>query len=251
MKPPLKDIQQRFNQASQTYDGVAIVQQYAAHFLVDRMLIDNHFEPKTIFDVGTGTGYVAYLLSLLFKEAHFYLNDIADKMLNVCQNKLASLSHVHYLLGDVRTVKQASYDLVISNLAIQWIDDLTTIIPFLNHQTTHTFAFSALLNGTFNEWKQILSLYQPFEILDYPTLDQLLQVCQSNKRRNQIFEYACMDIPLSFPSAMAFMRYLKLLGASAAARSAHSHHLKKLIQCHSNSLTVTYKIFFGIFRHIK
>jgi len=59
-----------------------------------------------------------------------------------------------------------------------------------------------------------------------------------------------MDFPLSFENPVSFMRYLKSLGASAPGNLVHLSNLKKLLKAEAQSLTVTYKIFFGIFRRM-
>jgi malonyl-CoA O-methyltransferase len=59
-----------------------------------------------------------------------------------------------------------------------------------------------------------------------------------------------MDCPLSFENPVSFMRYLRSLGASEPRNLVHLSNLKKLIKAEAQSLTVTYKIFFGMFRRI-
>ena len=84
-------IQNNFNKASTSYDFVATIQKQAALFLVEKVLESKIKRPKTILDLGTGTGYITEFLLKSFPNSAYLLNDIADKMLEVCKSKF-----VHY-----------------------------------------------------------------------------------------------------------------------------------------------------------
>lgn len=246
----LKQIQVRFNKASKSYDDVAWIQKDAAEFLVDKLLKYQNFIPRTVLDVGTGTGYIPELLLEKFPKSSFYLNDIALAMLEVCKAKFAKTQNIYYLPGDMLELDADFYDCVISNLALQWSTDLQYAINFLHSQSSNIFAFSTLLDGTFEEWHNIISEYQSTKILDYPKAEELISLCNKLKRNGQDFEFWLMDFPLSFKNPVSFMRYLKSLGASAPGNLIHLSNLKKLLKAEAQSLTVTYKIFFGIFRRV-
>jgi malonyl-CoA O-methyltransferase len=80
-------IQTQFNKASQSYDDVATIQKKAAYYLVNELLKYYPIIPKTVLDIGTGTGYVPELLLPKYTSCAFYLNDNAQNMLDVCQVK--------------------------------------------------------------------------------------------------------------------------------------------------------------------
>jgi malonyl-CoA O-methyltransferase len=246
----LKQIQTRFNKASKSYDDVAWVQKDAAEFLVDKLLKYQNFIPQTVLDVGTGTGYITELLLEKFPKSSFYLNDIATEMLEVCKAKFAKTQNIYYLPGDMLELDADLYDCVISNLALQWSTDLQYAINLLHSKSSNIFAFSTLLDGTFAEWSHIINQYQSTQILNYPKAEELISLCNKLKRNDQDFEYWLMDCPLSFENPVSFMRYLRSLGASAPGNLVHLSNLKKLIKAEAQSLTVTYKIFFGMFRRI-
>ena len=250
MVEQLKQIQTRFNKASKSYNDVAWVQKDAAEFLVDKLLKYQNFIPRTVLDVGTGTAYIPELLLKKFPTSSFYLNDIALEMLEVCKAKFAKNQNIYYLPGNMLELDADLYDCIISNLALQWTPDLQYAINFLNSKSTNVFAFSTLLDGTFAEWSHLINRYQSIQILDYPQAEELISLCNKLKRNYQDFEYWLMDCPLSFENPVSFMRYLKSLGASAPGNLVHLSNIKKLLKAEAQSLTVTYKIFFGIFRRI-
>lgn len=246
----LYKIQTRFNKASKSYDDVAWVQKYAAEFLVNKLLKLKNFIPQTVLDVGAGTGYISELLLGKFPKSSFYLNDIADEMLQVCKTKFAKDTNIYYLQGDMLKLDADVYDCVITNLALQWASDLEYAINFLHSKSSNIFAFSTLLDGTFEEWENIINRYQSTQILDYPKAEELISFCNKLKKIDQTFEFWLMDFPLSFDNPANFMRYLALLGASASSNLVYLSNIKKLLKEQDQSLTVTYKIFFGIFKGV-
>ena len=243
-------IETRFNKASKSYDDVAWVQKNAAEFLVDKLLKHQSFIPKTVLDLGSGTGYIPELLVKEFPKTSFYLNDIADQMLKVCKAKFAKDKNIYYLPGDMMRLNADIYECIISNLSLQWVANLEDALRFFHAKSSNIFAFSTLLDETFKEWENVINQYQPIAILNYPKAAELINLCNKLKKHDQIFEFWLMDVPLSFDSPVSFMRYLKLLGASASGKLVHSYNLKKLLKTECQSLTVTYKIFFGIFRKV-
>ena len=78
-----------FNKASHSYDTVAHIQRHAAEFLVGKLLALSNCVPKTILDLGTGTGYIPELLLLKYPDSSYYLNDIAYEMLERCRVKFS------------------------------------------------------------------------------------------------------------------------------------------------------------------
>ena len=246
----LKQLQTRFNKASKSYDDVAWAQKDAAEFLVDKLLKYQNFIPQTVLDVGTGTGYIPEFLLEKFPKSSFYLNDIADEMLDVCKAKFAKTQNIYYLPGDMLELDADLYECVISNLALQWAPDLQYAINFLHSKSSNIFAFSTLLDGTFEEWSHIINRYQSIQILNYPKAEEIIRLCNKLKKNDQDFEFWLMDYPLSFDNPVSFMRYLQSLGAAAPGNLMHLSNLKKLLKVDAQSLVVTYKIFFGIFRMI-
>jgi malonyl-CoA O-methyltransferase len=140
----LKQIQTCFNKASKSYDDVACVQRDAAEFLVDKLLEYQDFIPRTVLDVGTGTGYIPELLLEKFPKASFYLNDIALEMLEVCKAKFAKTQNIYYLPGDMLGLNADLYDCVISNLALQWSTDLQYAISFLHSKSSNILSLCSI-----------------------------------------------------------------------------------------------------------
>ncbi|MGI2299477.1 methyltransferase domain-containing protein [Candidatus Cardinium hertigii] len=144
-------IQRNFNRASPSYDAVASIQKKCATHLVG--CLKNHFptcHPDTILDLGTGTGYIPEILLYSFPETKFTLNDLSSTMLDTVKKKLPS-KKVTYILGDMELQDFDFHDLITSNLALQWVDDLyKTIRKFYEKSRFllfHPYWMAHLVNG--------------------------------------------------------------------------------------------------------
>jgi malonyl-CoA O-methyltransferase len=226
-------VKSRFNSASNTYENVASVQKECAQILIAKLKqLYPKFTPKTILDLGTGTGFVPEILVESFSEANFTLNDIAPKMLASSQKKFAEKNNFKFILGDMQTLKFHKHDLVVSNLALQWVDDLEKTIDKFN-SISKVFAFTYLIDGTFREWEEIVG--------------QVVKIYPNNVSNFRNVEVR--DFTLKFPNALAFIRYLKELGASASCSKISYSKLKSIIAKYNQEITVTYKVAFVILRN--
>lgn len=170
-----------FNNASATYDSVAKVQYTVAKDLVDfATQIINVKNFQTILDIGTGTGFIPELLYNFNTQAHYYLNDISNQMLMEADKKLDYLNH-SLLLGDIENnFCNQKYDLVISNMAFQWMEDLQKL---LNNILKHSdiIAFSTLGNKTFAQIDEIYKKHQlSSPIKSYYNLATLKKLLREN-----------------------------------------------------------------------
>lgn len=242
-------IQLNFNNASQTYDFFAIVQKKAADFLIQQLATVQNTVPKTILDLGTGTGYIPELLLDLYPDSHYYLNDFADQMLSICKNKFNHRAKITLLHDNMETLKLDTYDLITSNFAFQWVDNLWAMIEKCYRNTSHTLAFSTLINGTFNNWETIVSRYISSKIHHYPNENEVLNYC-NHLKGNHTFYHWIVEIQEKYDTPLLFMRYLKEIGAATAHETLSINQLKALTLEHNQPIMINYKIFFGIFTKI-
>ena len=233
-------IQSRFNAASDSYDQVAHVQKNSAEILVTKLrAFAPDFIPKIILDLGAGTGYAVEELLKYYPQAQYVLNDIAPEMIKIVQNKFKQDNQFNFDVSDMETSEFQNHDLIISNLALQWVSDLEKTLAKFTAKSK-VFAFSCLLDGTFREWEEILGIYK---INKYPTKEKLIHLLESFGKE-YIFE--TIDCQLTFPNARSFMIYLQNLGASASNFQIPKQVIKNLLKNYKQEFTVTYKIFFGI-----
>lgn len=239
-------IQNRFNKASLSYDKAASAQKEAAEFLVNRLIGLQIVAPETVLDLGTGTGYVSELLLKSFPNAQYTLNDIAEEMLEFCKYKFSHLDNVNFLTGDMSELNIGHYNLIVSNFAFQWLENLDKLLESFN-ATSKIFAFSTLLEGTFCEWYDLVGSYEDIKFRKFPKEAELVEICEKTKGSKN-FYYWVQTIQKEFDSTQAFLKYLKALGASACEGQMSSTKLRILMNKKSGKLIILYKIFFGIFK---
>jgi malonyl-CoA O-methyltransferase len=124
-------VAQSFSQAAIQYDDVAILQRQTGDELLDRLSLVK-LEPKTILDLGAGTGRNLIQLGLRYPQAQLVAVDIAPAMLTQAQQMFRQAAGLKqwlpnyrkpvYLVGDAEALalEDNSVDLVFANLAIQW-----------------------------------------------------------------------------------------------------------------------------------
>ncbi len=120
--------QRAFNQAARTYDEVAVLQRHVGEELLSRLSLVR-LQPKTILDIGSGTGHFAIKLAARYKDARIISIDIAPDMLKQGRQKLSwmqrRLGRQHqFICADAESIPLATHsvDLVFSNLTLQWCE---------------------------------------------------------------------------------------------------------------------------------
>jgi len=237
-------ISQQFNKASHTYETAAHVQKICAEQLTQKLLTTlPDFYPASILDLGTGSGYIPEILLSHFPQSRYTLNDIAPSMLEKAKKKFRAFSQFQFCAGDMENLNIDFHALTISNLALQWANDLSNTLKKY-YANTQVLAFSSLALGTFQEWTNIFDQYgQPSPVHPYPSEKELYDLLQQLNPVN--YSYETQDFQIAFGSPQAFMHYLKQLGASTPNTEVPFNVLKKIV-AHQEPLTVTYKVFFGI-----
>lgn len=126
-----------FGRAADTYDAAAILQKQVREEMLSRLDLVK-LNPQAILDAGCGTGMASLALQKRYKNAALVSLDFALPMLEktrrVCRSHgvfkhlkslLGQASH-HLVCADIEAlpIADASVDLVWSNLAIQWCNNL-------------------------------------------------------------------------------------------------------------------------------
>lgn len=118
-----------FDRAAETYDAAAVLQKLVRDEMFDRLGLIK-VSPHTILDAGCGTGHGSVQLQKRFRSAQIFSLDLALSMLQktyVLQSWLSKLlGHKRLVCADIENLPVAdnSMDIVWSNLALQWCNDL-------------------------------------------------------------------------------------------------------------------------------
>jgi malonyl-CoA O-methyltransferase len=118
-----------FSRAADSYDAAAVLQKKVREEMLDRLSLIN-IVPKTVLDAGCGTGLGGFALQKKFKSAQLVSLDIAFGMLQKTAELrpfIQKILHKEKLVcADIESLPIASnsINLLWSNLALQWCNDL-------------------------------------------------------------------------------------------------------------------------------
>lgn len=259
-----KLVRQSFDAAADQYDDVAILQREVGQRIIERLDLIK-VDPRTILDVGAGTGFVSQGLSKYFKKARVLSLDIAPRMLQVARSKNNWLNKLiksrAYICGDAEAlpVRDNSVDLLFSNLTIQWCGELDQV---------------------FSEFRRVLkpggllmfSTFGPDTLKELRHSWQKADMDSSHKHVNQFIDMhdvgdalmrtglsdPVMDVEnftLTYPDVYELMRELKALGAHNVAMGrphglTGKDRMKNMVAAYEelrvdNVIPATYEVVYG------
>lgn len=134
-------VRRAFGRAAATYDAAAVLQREVGSRMGARLDVVK-LAPNTVLDAGCGTGDALRPLALRYPAARVVALDLALPMVTAAQARVRSgrsllqrlvlwggtdsNSTPRFLCGDINALPfgAAAFDLVWSNLALQWVNDL-------------------------------------------------------------------------------------------------------------------------------
>lgn len=134
-----RQMRSAFSRAAAGYDAAAVLQREVCTRMLERLDYIK-LKPASVLDAGSGTGWGTRQLAARYPGAQMVALDIAIGMLQTAQGhaswwqKLFGTSGTASLCGDVEALPLAdqSMDMVWSNLALQWCNDLPATFVELN-----------------------------------------------------------------------------------------------------------------------
>ena len=128
-RPSKRDIRAAFEASAARYDEVAVLQREVASRLLERLNLLK-MEPRSILDLGCGTGHCSEALNKRYPKARIVALDLSEAMLHHTRRRFSRWSrfrHQHaFVGGDAENLPFAdgSFDMLFSNLTVQWCMDL-------------------------------------------------------------------------------------------------------------------------------
>jgi malonyl-CoA O-methyltransferase len=118
-------IRKTFDNAAESYDQAAVLQKEVCKRLLEK-LDAVRLSPEWILDAGSGTGEAVKTLQKKYKKSEIVLLDLAESMLKKAVKQGALFRKPHQVCGNIEALPFAdqSFDLLFSNLAMQWCNDL-------------------------------------------------------------------------------------------------------------------------------
>ena len=204
-----------FGQAAEHYDAAAVLQQEVAHRLLERLDLMK-IRPARILDLGCGTGHCIPGLMSRYRNADIVALDIAYPMLEQARKRGRWLRRPRCVCADAEVLPFAdeSFDLVFSNLMLQWCVDIDAAFSELQRvlRPGGLLLFTSFGPDTLKElrdsWAQVDGHVHVNAFLDMHDVGDALM-----KTR---FADPVMDverIALTYPDVWKLMRELKQVGA--------------------------------------
>jgi len=250
-----------FEKAASSYDEAAVLQREIGNRLLDR-LDYIRFQPQRILDVGAGTGTCSYQLAEQYKNTEIFILDFATAMLQQARQKRSWRqrwsSRYQYLTGDAASLPLAdnSIDMIFSNLALQWCDDLEKVFSEFRRvlKPGGMLLFSTFGPDTLKElnacWAQADTFKHVNNFIDLHEVGDALM--------KGGFSDPVMDmemITVTYPDVMGIMRDLKQIGAhnvnhERAKGLTGKQTLKKLTEAYeayrsNDVLPVSHEVIYG------
>lgn len=196
-------VKKRFAKSIKTYDKNAFVQKGMAEKL-KTMLIPKYY--GKILEIGCGTGFLTRIVS---KDLDFKTY-IANDLVKDCKSYINEINpKIEFISGDIKEVLNNSnqtYDLIISNAALQWVRDYEDFFNILLKKLNPS---GILLFSTFGK-KNFIEIYETMGIsLDYPSKEEL-----KNVFRDYTFKIEEDLEVLSFNSALDVLKHIKYTGVN-------------------------------------
>ena len=200
-------------QATRDHKSATELQTRAAQALAAKVLKGKWDHPH-VLEIGCGTGGLTHLLMPRL-PGYWLITDIAPSMLDTVQS-LFPASHAQFRMmdGEAPDLPENSLDLIVSNLAAQWFDDLGAALQKLAKclKPDGRMVLTTLGHGSLTEWQSAVAAtgYQA-GTPTYPTAQSLTDILPQIKITPQ-------TIPMSYGSAAEFLKSLKAIGATTPAK---------------------------------
>ena len=158
-----RQMRRAFSRAATNYDATAVLQREVCSRMLERLDYIK-LQPQRIMDVGSGTGWGTRQLVAKYPSAQMISLDIAIGMLQAARGtsswwqKIFSQQKTAMVCADVEALPIASnsLDMVWSNLAVQWCNDLPATIVDLHRvlKVEGLLMFSTFGPDTLKELRQ-------------------------------------------------------------------------------------------------
>ena len=204
-----------FASAAAAYDQVAVLQQEVGRRLLQRLDLVR-IQPQRILDLGSGTGQCIPEVAARYKKAQLVALDIALPMLQQARKRGRWRRRPWCVCGDAERLPFAdgSFDLVFSNLMLQWCVELEVAFAELQRvlRPGGLLMFTSFGPDTLRElrgsWQQVDAYSHVNAFWDMHDVGDALLRAR--------FADPVMDVErltLTYPDVWQLMRELKQMGA--------------------------------------
>ena len=219
-----QEVRRAFSKAAATYDAAAIVQREVCTRMLEKLDVIK-LQPSRILDAGSGTGFGTRQLGERYRGAEIVSLDIALGMLQAAKGtsgwwqKLFKGNKQRFLCADIEMLPFASqgFDMVWSNLTLQWCNDLPATIKGLHRviRNDGLLMFSTFGPDTLKELRTAFAGVDGYNHLNrFVDMHDIGDMLVAAGFADPVMEME--KITLTYPDIKAVMRDLKSIGAHNA-----------------------------------
>lgn len=230
----MKYTPENFGKKAKIYDSESVLQKESADKLVEFVIecIDKS-KVNTILDIGCGTGYLTRLLPTHFEHSLITGIDCASGMIDFCKQSLSHIRNVDFVECDANcAIEGKRYDLMVSNFALHWLEDLETFILKARNNSEFV-AFAIPTSDSFKDLRESCTRNDiSIDLISLPDKSAILNFLDKNN-----IKYIQKSIAISqgFDCAFDIFKHFKDIGASLynEDNAIHYRSLKALknIKC--------------------
>jgi malonyl-CoA O-methyltransferase len=208
-------VRNAFDRAARTYEAAAVLQARIADELLERLAFFN-LSPEVVLDLGAGTGRMTGELKRRYRRANVVALDVAPGMLREARKHMKLFRRFARVCADARRLPfaDASVDVAVSNLMLQWCDDLDVAFREVRRvlKPDGLFAFATFGPDTLRElrgaWATVDGYSHVNTFIDMHDIGDALV-------RSGLTE-PVLDVErvtLTYKDVLSLMRDLKVIGA--------------------------------------
>ncbi|MBQ3640339.1 malonyl-ACP O-methyltransferase BioC [bacterium] len=191
-------LKERFKKSLNTYNENAIVQKQMAQELLNLIPLKNY---NNILELGCGSGILTNLAINRFKYNTYLAGDIVEE----CSQYIRE----DFFVCDIDNFNPKNkYDLIISNAAMQWCEDIDKTVKVLMNALNDDgiLAFSTFGKENMFEIREIFNIG-----LNYYSLDEL----KEKFKKYNIIELKDNVKTIEFKSIKEILKHIKMTGVNA------------------------------------
>lgn len=209
-----------FSRSATTYDQTAVLQRQVGGELVERLELFR-IRPKRILDLGCGTGRVTEALLRRYPKAQVIALDIALPMVRHTARRGGWLRRPRAVCADGERLpfRDDGFDLIVSNLMLQWCTDLEQTFQGLFQvlRPGGLFLFATFGPDTLKELRVSWAAADRHpHVHEFPDMHDVGDALVRSRFVNPVLDVDRMT--LTYPDVRALMRDLKQIGAHNAAQ---------------------------------
>ena len=207
-------VKRSFASAVGSYDEMAGLQRKVGMQLLQQISAESRCDQ--IVDIGCGTGFLTQQLIALPLIEQVFAIDIALSMVQRTREKLESSKNIQYICADAEFIplKNQSVDMIVSNLALQWCQNLTAVFNGFKNmlKTEGCVLFSSFGPATLQELKQAWAKVDNYShVNDFYSADEIYSFLEQSGYED--IKIVTKDYQSSYSSVIGLMRELKGIGA--------------------------------------